>query len=37
LRDCPHTDGDMYVYFPEDNVLAVGDAVTSAGWPSIDW
>jgi glyoxylase-like metal-dependent hydrolase (beta-lactamase superfamily II) len=39
LRDCPHTDGDMYVYFPDDNVLAVGDAVTGAGagWPSIDW
>jgi cyclase len=37
LRDCPHTDGDLYVYFPDDNVLAVGDAVSEAGWPSIDW
>ena len=37
LRDCPHTDGDLYVYFPDDNVLAVGDAVCGAGWPSIDW
>jgi glyoxylase-like metal-dependent hydrolase (beta-lactamase superfamily II) len=37
LRDCPHTDGDMYVFFPDDNVLAVGDAVTGAGWPEIDW
>jgi cyclase len=37
LRDCPHTDGDMYVFFPEDNVLAVGDAVNGAAWPSIDW
>ncbi len=37
LRDCPHTDGDMYVFFPEENVLAVGDAVSGAGWPSIDW
>jgi glyoxylase-like metal-dependent hydrolase (beta-lactamase superfamily II) len=39
LRDCPHTDGDMYVFFPEQNVLAVGDAITGpgAGWPSIDW
>ena len=37
LRDCPHTDGDMYVFFPEDNVLAVGDAVTGTAWPSIDW
>jgi len=37
LRDCPHTDGDMYVFFPEDNVMAVGGAVTGAGWPDIDW
>jgi glyoxylase-like metal-dependent hydrolase (beta-lactamase superfamily II) len=37
LRDCPHTDGDMYVFFPDDNVIAVGDALTGAGWPSIDW
>jgi glyoxylase-like metal-dependent hydrolase (beta-lactamase superfamily II) len=37
LRDCPHTDGDMYVFFPEANVLAVGDAINGAGWPSIDW
>jgi cyclase len=39
LRDCPHTDGDMYVFFPDDNVLAVGDAVygPGAGWPAIDW
>ncbi len=39
LRDCPHTDGDMYVFFRDDNVLAVGDAVygPGAGWPWIDW
>jgi cyclase len=37
LRDCPHTDGDMYVFFPDDNVLACGDAVTGGGWPAIDW
>jgi len=37
LRDCPHTDGDMYVFFRDDNVLAVGDAVYGVGWPSIDW
>ena len=37
LRDCPHTDGDIYVFFPGSNVLAVGDAVSGAGWPSIDW
>lgn len=37
LRDCPHTDGDMYVFFPDANVLAVGDAITGRGWPAIDW
>lgn len=37
LRDCPHTDGDIYVYFEEDGVMAVGGAVSGAGWPSIDW
>ena len=37
LRDCPHTDGDMYLYFPDDNVLAVGGAMTSSKWPDIDW
>jgi glyoxylase-like metal-dependent hydrolase (beta-lactamase superfamily II) len=37
LRDCPHTDGDLYVHLPEVNVLAVGDAVYGVGWPSIDW
>jgi glyoxylase-like metal-dependent hydrolase (beta-lactamase superfamily II) len=37
LRDCPHTDGDLYVYFPDDNVLAVGGAAGGVGWPEIDW
>ncbi|HEX6998630.1 MAG TPA: MBL fold metallo-hydrolase [Gammaproteobacteria bacterium] len=37
LRDCAHTDGDIYVFFPEQNVMAVGGAVTGAGWPDIDW
>jgi cyclase len=37
LKDCPHTDGDMYVYFPDENVMAVGDAVHGVGWPDIDW
>jgi glyoxylase-like metal-dependent hydrolase (beta-lactamase superfamily II) len=39
LRDCPHTDGDIYVLFPDDNVLAIGDAVygPDAGWPNVDW
>ncbi len=37
LRDCPHTDGDMYVFFTKQNVLSVGDALYGKGWPSIDW
>ncbi len=37
LRHAAHTDGDLYVFFPDANVLAVGDAVTSAGWQTIDW
>jgi cyclase len=37
VRACPHTDGDCYVFFPDANVLAVGDAVSGAGWPSVDW
>jgi glyoxylase-like metal-dependent hydrolase (beta-lactamase superfamily II) len=37
LRHAAHTDGDLYVQFPDDNVLAVGDTVSSAGWPFVDW
>jgi glyoxylase-like metal-dependent hydrolase (beta-lactamase superfamily II) len=37
IRSCPHTDGDTYVHFREANVLAVGDTIAGAGWPSIDW
>lgn len=37
LPDAAHTDGDLYVYFPEQNVLAVGDAVYGQGWPFVDW
>jgi glyoxylase-like metal-dependent hydrolase (beta-lactamase superfamily II) len=37
IADAPHTDGDLYVYFPKQNVLAVGDAVYGQGWPVIDW
>lgn len=37
LRHAAHTDGDLYVYFPDANVLAVGDAVSGAGWPFVDW
>ena len=37
ISDAAHTDGDLYVYFPEENVLAVGDAVSGDGWPVVDW
>ncbi len=32
-----HTDGDIWVLFPDENVLAVGGAVSNDGWPVIDW
>jgi glyoxylase-like metal-dependent hydrolase (beta-lactamase superfamily II) len=37
LRHAAHTDGDLYVQFPEENVLAVGDTVSGIGWPFVDW
>ena len=37
IPDAAHTDGDLYVYFPQQNVLAVGDAVYGQGWPVVDW
>jgi glyoxylase-like metal-dependent hydrolase (beta-lactamase superfamily II) len=37
IPDAAHTDGDLYVYFPEQNVLAVGDAVSGEGWPLVDY
>ena len=37
IPDAAHTDGDMYVYFPAQNVLAVGDVVSGQGWPVVDW
>jgi cyclase len=37
IPDAAHTDGDLYVYFPQQNVLAVGDAVCGEGWPVVDW
>ena len=27
IPDCAHTDGDLYVHFPQQNVLAVGDVI----------
>ena len=37
VPDAAHTDGDLYVYFPRQNVLAVGDVVSGQGWPVVDW
>jgi len=37
VADAAHTDGDLYVYFPKQNVLAVGGVVTGQGWPEVDW
>jgi glyoxylase-like metal-dependent hydrolase (beta-lactamase superfamily II) len=37
IPDAAHTDGDMYVYFTPQNVLAVGDVVSGQGWPVVDW
>ena len=32
-----HTDGDMYVFLPADNVLHTGGAISTDGWPLMDW
>jgi glyoxylase-like metal-dependent hydrolase (beta-lactamase superfamily II) len=32
-----HTDGDIYVFFRDANVLAVGDAVSPLKDPELDW
>src|SRR5690606_11324831 len=32
-----HTDGDIWVFFPEENVLAAGGVVANDRWPIIDW
>ncbi len=37
IPDVAHTDGDLYVFFPQQNVLAVGDVVSNQGWPVVDW
>src|SRR5437868_13595836 len=37
IPDAAHTDGDLYVYFPKQNVLAVGDVASGQGWPIVDW
>src|SRR5262249_42168557 len=37
MPDAAHTDGDLYVHFPKQNVLAVGDVVSGQGWPLVDY
>ena len=37
LLPMAHTDGDIYVYFPQANVLVVGDAVQPGRLPLLDW
>jgi glyoxylase-like metal-dependent hydrolase (beta-lactamase superfamily II) len=32
-----HTDGDIWVFFPDENVLVAGGFVSNDGWPIIDW
>lgn len=32
-----HTDGDSWIYFPDANVLALGDTYSSRTYPNIDW
>ena len=32
-----HTDGDVYTYFKNANVLATGGVVSADGWPRLDW
>jgi cyclase len=37
IPDAAHTDGDIYVHFQKQNVLAVGDVMSGEGWPVVDW
>lgn len=37
IPDAAHTDGDLYVFFPQQNVLAVGDVMSGDGWPVVDY
>ena len=32
-----HTDGDLFLFFPDENVLVAGGFVSNRGWPVIDW
>ena len=37
IPDAAHTDGDLYVHFPKQNVLAAGDVISAQGWPVVDY
>jgi len=37
LLPMAHTDGDIYVYFKQSNILVVGDAVQPGRLPLLDW
>jgi glyoxylase-like metal-dependent hydrolase (beta-lactamase superfamily II) len=37
IPDAGHTDGDLYVQFEKQNVLAVGDVMYGDGWPVVDY
>jgi len=32
-----HTNGDLYVHFPDDNLLVAGGPVCNESWPLLDW
>jgi glyoxylase-like metal-dependent hydrolase (beta-lactamase superfamily II) len=32
-----HTDGDLYIHFPQQNVLVVGGVVSGEQWPLLDY
>ena len=32
-----HTDGDLFLFFPDENVLVAGGFVSNTSWPVIDW
>ncbi|HUQ50635.1 MAG TPA: hypothetical protein VM692_00350, partial [Gammaproteobacteria bacterium] len=32
-----HTDGDLFLHFPDENVLVAGGFVSNWTWPIIDW
>ncbi len=32
-----HTDGDIYIHFPDDNVILAGGVGSTDGWPVLDW